>query len=63
MLNTFLVAVYNEEILAGGSGSSSPSKRIEEVAFSIITVLFSFLVICWSFFVGAFVNTEFYVNI
>lgn len=31
MLETFFMAIYNEEILAGGTGSASASKKVEEV--------------------------------
>uniref|UniRef100_A0A0M3HPB1 Hyccin n=1 Tax=Ascaris lumbricoides TaxID=6252 RepID=A0A0M3HPB1_ASCLU len=31
MLETFFMAIYNEEILAGGTGSASASKKVEEI--------------------------------
>ncbi|KHN87731.1 Hyccin [Toxocara canis] len=31
MLETFFIAVYNEEVLAGGTGSASASKKVEEI--------------------------------
>lgn len=54
MFETFLLAMYNEEILAGGTLSGSTTKKVEEVSIFVKPNLVLFIV-CFLFkFVGMF---------